>query len=101
MTSSARAVIEEAARLDTLGQQLYDEGKFQEAIPLWNVSDSSTRELMREFYRELARGTGRAEALRRAKLQLLHQPKFAHPYYWAAFIPAGDWTPLDSHLLKQ
>ena len=28
---------------------------------------------MRDYYGELARGTGRAEALRRAKLHLLHQ----------------------------
>jgi CHAT domain-containing protein len=55
---------------------------------------------MRACYGELARGTGRAEALRRAKLRLLRQPRFAHPYYWAAFIPAGAWTPLDPHLLE-
>jgi tetratricopeptide (TPR) repeat protein len=75
-------------------------GAESQVVSLWNVSDSSTRELMRAFYAELARGTGRAEALRRAKLKLLRQPKFAHPYYWAAFIPAGDWTPLDPHILK-
>jgi CHAT domain-containing protein/tetratricopeptide (TPR) repeat protein len=76
-------------------------GAESQVVSLWNVSDASTRELMRAFYRELARGTGRAEALRRAKLQLLRQPQFAHPYYWAAFIPAGDWTPLDLHVLKR
>jgi CHAT domain-containing protein/tetratricopeptide (TPR) repeat protein len=76
-------------------------GAESQVVSLWNVSDSSTRELMRAFYGELARGTGRAEALRRAKLRLLRQPQFAHPYYWAAFIPAGDWTPLDPHVLKR
>jgi CHAT domain-containing protein len=76
-------------------------GAESQVVSLWNVSDASTRELMRTFYGELARGTGRAEALRQAKLRLLRQPKFAHPYYWAAFIPAGDWAPLDPHLLKQ
>ena len=75
-------------------------GAESQVVSLWSVSDSSTRELMRAFYAELARGTGRAEALRRAKLQLLRQPQFSHPYYWSAFIPAGDWTPLDPHLLK-
>ncbi|HWO18644.1 MAG TPA: CHAT domain-containing tetratricopeptide repeat protein [Kofleriaceae bacterium] len=69
-------------------------GAQSQVVSLWNVSDSSAPELMREFYGELARGTGRAEALRRAKLRLMRQPRFAHPYYWAAFIPAGDWTPL-------
>jgi CHAT domain-containing protein/tetratricopeptide (TPR) repeat protein len=76
-------------------------GAESQVVSLWNVSDSATRELMRAFYGELARGTGRAEALRRAKLQLLRQPNFAHPYYWAAFIPAGDWTPLDPYVLKR
>jgi CHAT domain-containing protein/Tfp pilus assembly protein PilF len=76
-------------------------GAEAQVVSLWNANDASTRELMRAFYGELARGTGRAEALRRAKLRLLRQPRFAHPYYWAAFIPAGDWTPLDPHLLKR
>jgi len=76
-------------------------GTESQVVSLWNVNDTSTRELMRTFYGELARGTGRAEALRRAKLRLLRQPQFAHPYYWAAFISAGDWTPLDPHVLKQ
>jgi CHAT domain-containing protein len=76
-------------------------GAESQVVSLWNVSDSSTRALMKAFYDELALGTGRAEALRRAKLRLLQQPQFAHPYYWAAFIPAGDWTPLAPHMLKE
>src|SRR6185369_5304144 len=75
-------------------------GAESQVVSLWNVSDASTRELMRAFYGELARGTGRAEALRRAKLRLLQQPRFAHPYYWAAFIPAGDWTPLEQGTMR-
>jgi CHAT domain-containing protein len=69
-------------------------GAESQVVSLWNVTDSSARALMKEFYAELSRGTGRAEALRRAKLALMQQPTFAHPYYWAAFIPAGDWRPL-------
>jgi CHAT domain-containing protein len=70
-------------------------------VSLWNVSDSSAPALMRAFYWDLARGTGRAQALRQAKLALLKQPRFAHPYYWAAFIAAGDWTPLDKDTMRQ
>jgi CHAT domain-containing protein len=55
---------------------------------------------MRGFYEELARGTGRAEALRQAKLRIARQPRFAHPYYWAAFIAAGDWAPLDKGIMQ-
>jgi len=75
-------------------------GAASQVVSLWNVNDSSARELMRDYYGELARGTGRADALRRAKLRLMHQPRYAHPYYWAAFIPAGDWRPLDSTIFS-
>jgi CHAT domain-containing protein len=74
-------------------------GAASQVVSLWNVSDAATRELMRDYYDELVRGTGRAEALRSAKLRLLRQPRYAHPYYWAAFIPAGDWRPLDKNTL--
>ncbi len=75
-------------------------GAESQVVSLWNVNDSSARVLMRAYYGELSRGTGRAEALRQAKLHLLHQPHYAHPYYWAAFIPAGDWRPLDKNTIR-
>jgi CHAT domain-containing protein/Tfp pilus assembly protein PilF len=68
-------------------------GTESQVVSLWKVSDSSTRELMLAFYFELSRAEGHAQALRQAKLQLLRRPRFAHPYHWAAFVPAGDWTP--------
>ena len=76
-------------------------GAESQVVSLWSVDDLSTRELMRDYYGELARGTGRAEALRQAQLRLLRQPRYAHPYYWAAFIPAGDWRPLDRHTMHR
>jgi len=71
-------------------------GTASQVVSLWNIADAPTRALMRDFYAELKQGTGRAEALRRAELRLLQQPGYAHPFYWAAFIPAGDWRPLDA-----
>jgi CHAT domain-containing protein len=71
-------------------------GAASQVVSLWSVSDVATRALMRDYYRELTRGTGRAEALRQAQLRMRQQPGTAHPYYWAAFIPAGDWRPLDA-----
>lgn len=58
---------------------------------LWSVKDQSTAELMTEFYQQLAKGSGKAEALRAAQLDLLKQPKYAHPFYWAPFILVGNW----------
>jgi hypothetical protein len=34
------------------------------------------------------------------QLALLYQPRFAPPYYWAAFIAAGDWIPLAPDTLR-
>jgi len=76
-------------------------GAASQVVSLWSANDASTRDLMRDYYAELARGTGRADALRQAKLRLMRQPRYAHPYYWAAFIPAGDWKPLDKTTMPQ
>lgn len=76
-------------------------GTASQVVSLWAADDASTRTLMRDYYAELARGTGRAEALRVAKLRLLRQPRYAHPHYWAAFIPTGDWRPLNGDALLQ
>jgi CHAT domain-containing protein/Tfp pilus assembly protein PilF len=76
-------------------------GAEAQVVSLWNVNDSSAQELMRAYYAELARGTGRAEAIRQAKLRVLRQTRYSHPHHWAAFILAGDWTPLDKRVLQE
>jgi len=82
---------------------------------LWPVADASTRLLMQEFYRLRGEGEGmtKAEALRRAQVELLRgadaqtasgerrglsvtggnapSAKFSHPYFWAPFILIGNW----------
>lgn len=58
---------------------------------LWSVDDNSTRDTMTVFYRELAAGTPKAEALRRAQLSIMHDPRYAHPFYWAPFVMLGEW----------
>jgi len=75
-------------------------GAEAQVVSLWNIGDLSAQVLMRAYYDELARGTGRAEAMREAKLRLLRQPAYAHPRHWAAFILAGDWTPLDARVFR-
>lgn len=62
------------------------------AVLLWNVNDFATATLMVSFYRHLTRGVPESEALRQAKLSLLHssQPLWHHPYFWAAFVIEGE-----------
>lgn len=61
---------------------------------LWKISDDATRRLMTNYYRRLLDGEGRAAALRHAQLSILSDPDFSHPYYWAGFVSAGNWTPI-------
>jgi CHAT domain-containing protein len=59
-------------------------------LSLWAVEDRSTAELMLAFYRSLARGQTKGEALREAQRQALGSSPRAHPYYWAPFFLVGD-----------
>jgi CHAT domain-containing protein len=58
---------------------------------LWSVNDTSTKETMTDFYKEMISGQSKAESMRRAQLAVMHDPRFAHPFYWAPFIVLGDW----------
>lgn len=53
---------------------------------LWEVSDSSTPQLMDKLYDGLSHGEDPAAALRAAKLSLLHSGTvYKKPFYWAPF----------------
>ncbi|MGZ3515255.1 MAG: CHAT domain-containing protein, partial [Thermodesulfobacteriota bacterium] len=57
---------------------------------LWKVSDESTVELMRAFYRNI-KTMSKSEALQRAQLGLMKSVLGFHPYFWAPFVLIGDW----------
>jgi CHAT domain-containing protein len=57
----------------------------------WKVEASSTTELMVAFHRRLARGDGdKVDHLRDATLEVMRNPRYAHPFYWAPFVLVGD-----------
>lgn len=56
---------------------------------LWKVADESTALLMIAFYTELLSGKDKAQALRLAKLKLIADQKYSHPFYWAPFVQIG------------
>lgn len=70
-------------------------GSESQVLSLWRVNDEATSMLMIRFYDLLARGTSRGEALRVAKIAVASTPRFAHPYFWAAFILGGSQDTLD------
>ncbi len=65
-------------------------------MSLWNANDRTTSEIMEQFYKYLAEGKNKAQALRLAKIAYLKNadPIKAHPYFWAQFIASGDMKAL-------
>jgi len=55
---------------------------------MWQVNDAATTSLMLDFYTQFLE-VGAGEALRRAQLAVRKDPRFAHPYYWGAFVLFG------------
>lgn len=56
-------------------------------VSLWRVSDESTVFFMREFYSELSRYCGKADAWRVALCRT--RERWPHPYYWGPFLLVG------------
>jgi len=103
--------------VDGLGTTAQLKGAKAVISSLWAVNDSSTGELMADFYKRWAKGGGKVmkvEALRQAQLDLLlgkERPTaaaagrglamevptenthvgYSHPYYWAPFVLMGNW----------
>jgi CHAT domain-containing protein/tetratricopeptide (TPR) repeat protein len=61
-------------------------GARQVVAALWEVTDESTPRLMDGLYAGIAAGKKPVEALREAKLAMLHSgTRFKEPFYWAPF----------------
>jgi len=65
-------------------------------MSLWSVEDEATREWMQSLYEaRLREGLTTADAVRQASLEMLKARRAkrvsTHPFYWAAFVAAGDW----------
>ena len=65
-------------------------------MTMWSVDDQSSAEIVESFYKYLDKGLSKDEALRQAKLDLLAQgdPLKSYPYYWAAYVTIGDYSPM-------
>ncbi|NIM66316.1 MAG: CHAT domain-containing protein [Candidatus Latescibacteria bacterium] len=57
---------------------------------LWAVSDESTSELMKTFYETMVKKKEPAcSALNTARMALIKNPNYSHPFYWSPFIVIG------------
>jgi CHAT domain-containing protein/Tfp pilus assembly protein PilF len=77
-----------------LRRALFIAGAQTQITSLWKIADRATGTLMVDYYQRLLAGQGRSAALREAQQKMLANPRRSHPYYWAGFVPIGNWTPL-------
>jgi CHAT domain-containing protein len=87
---SARGRLSRGEGVVGLSRAFFAAGAKSVIASLWSVSDNSTSELMKQFYESMIvdRQTAR-RALRQARLELLKDETFAHPFYWSPFIVIG------------
>ena len=103
--SQGKIELEEGVEINALSYYFILGGAKTVMASLWRVDDASTSQLMQRFYCTLAQenqSLTKAEALRKAKMSLLHntsidcessaaaQNDFSHPYYWSPFILIGN-----------
>lgn len=65
-------------------------------MSLWSVDDQATRAWMRALYEgRFQKKLSTADAVHQASLSVLRDRRArgqsTHPFYWAAFVAAGDW----------
>lgn len=94
-TNDLPHAIEYQRRVDAAVERLFVLGLAIGSERQKPVSDYVTCELMTDYV-GLEKGLGRGDALRQAKLTMLERTSGRqHPFYWASFIQAGEWAPLD------
>ncbi|MEM7582851.1 MAG: CHAT domain-containing protein [Acidobacteriota bacterium] len=57
---------------------------------LWSVHDDASAALMVAFYRHLRSGLSVSKALQTAQQELLENPDYSEPFYWAGYTLTGD-----------
>ena len=74
-----------------LTRAILSAGSSRVLVSLWEVNDLATPALMKAFYAKLSAGRTVAEALREAKIAMIHSDRPAHrlPHFWAPFVLSG------------
>jgi CHAT domain-containing protein/tetratricopeptide (TPR) repeat protein len=73
----------------TLAQAFLFAGARNVVATLWRIDDRAAAEFARRFYADLASGSA-GGALAAAQRALIHDSRYAAPYYWAAYTVNGS-----------
>jgi CHAT domain-containing protein len=75
----------------TLAQAFLFAGARDVVATLWRIDDRGAADFAIRFYQSL-RSTSPTEALALAQRALIHDQRYAAPYYWAAYTVSGAGT---------
>lgn len=73
-----------------LARGFIEAGSRSVVCTLWPVEDARSPLFMDHFYASLSRGEPPARALALAQRALLHDPRTAHPSFWASYVVVGE-----------
>jgi CHAT domain-containing protein len=91
-TSAVETWLDDAVRGSdhtTLAQALLYAGAGNVVGTLWRIDDDGAAAFAERFYRSLA-GAAVVRSLAEAQRAMLTSTRFAHPYYWAAYVVNGE-----------
>ena len=91
LSACETAVGDDRAALGLAGVAL-KAGARSAVASLWSISDDATAVLVGEFYKQLKDPSiSKAQALRRAQIQVLSDRRYRHPFYWSPHLLIGNW----------
>ena len=89
MGSAGVTAFERAEDITTLAEAFMLSGAGGVVATLWRIDDDGAAHFAERFYTHLA-SMPPAEALAAAQRDLMHDPRWSHPYYWAGYSLSGD-----------
>jgi CHAT domain-containing protein len=92
---TARGQVGSGEGLIGMSWALFIAGTSTTVASQWKVDSASTAILMIDFHRNLQAAkrplrAGAAEALRKAAMKLMADPKYRHPFFWSGFVVVGN-----------
>ena len=66
----------------------------------WQIDSAAAVPMMDAFYANLAAGQSVPQALTAARQSLLRDPRYRHPYYWAAWYASGSGQSSLTHIFQ-
>ena len=88
---SARGRVGRGEGVVGLSRAFVASGAYGIVASLWAVSDKSTSVLLTHFYEGMLGNKRPASAaLKEARLALMDDPAYAHPFYWSPFVVIGS-----------